>query len=96
MGFAEFGVDKDYEREADLVRENDSLKKQLASEKAGAEILEIEGADALDKMAKLAELVLHCDLATEKGLRAKHYAQYCLNQRKDDPEAQPSRDSDNA
>ena len=65
---------------------NQALIKKLEEEKAGAEILDNEGMAANDKIAVLARLVLNMALGTEKGLRAKHYAQYCVGERKDNPE----------
>ena len=70
--------------------------KAFQEEQGGAEILDEEGMAANDKLARLAYLILNCDLGTEKGLRAKHYAEYCLGQRMDDPEGQTSKGTDNA
>ena len=46
---------------------------------------EAERAGANDKLAKLAGLILDCEMGTPKGLMAKDYARYCLNRRDTDP-----------
>lgn len=56
-----------------------ALKIKLATEKQGAKILDDLDADANDKLAKLAGLILECDLITPKGIRAKNYARQALN-----------------
>ena len=60
--------------------EIENLRAELAAERAGAETLDIEAMDALDKLSILSTLVLDMNLATPYGLKVKAYARYCLGQ----------------